>query len=76
MYALMNLLGVLSKAKPRAEHGVFAFATPQVVLWAYIEMKHMALDLKQSVKESVRETINEEHKYNKKKSSERTHGRP
>jgi len=30
------------------------------------EMKHMALDIKQSVKETVRETINEEYKYNKK----------
>ena len=40
------------------------------------EMKHMALDIKQTVKETVRETINEEHKGSKKKSSERTHGRP
>jgi len=31
------------------------------------EMKHMALDIKQSVKETVRETINEESKYKKKK---------
>jgi transcriptional regulator with XRE-family HTH domain len=31
------------------------------------EMKHMALDIKQTVKETVRETINEECKYNKKK---------
>ena len=31
------------------------------------EMKHMALDIKQSVKETVRETINEECKTKKKK---------
>jgi transcriptional regulator with XRE-family HTH domain len=31
------------------------------------EMKHMVLDIKQTVKETVRETINEECKYNKKK---------
>jgi transcriptional regulator with XRE-family HTH domain len=31
------------------------------------EMKHMALDIKQSIKETVRETINEECKTNKKK---------
>jgi transcriptional regulator with XRE-family HTH domain len=36
------------------------------------EMKHMALDIKQSVKE----TINEEYKDNKKRASKRTHGRP
>jgi len=30
------------------------------------EMKHIALDIKQSVKETVRETINEECKYKKK----------
>jgi transcriptional regulator with XRE-family HTH domain len=29
------------------------------------EMKHMAIDLKQTVKETVRETINEECKYKK-----------
>jgi transcriptional regulator with XRE-family HTH domain len=31
------------------------------------EMKHMVLDIKQTVKETVRETINEECKYSKKK---------
>jgi len=32
------------------------------------EMKHIALDIKQSVRETLRETINEECKYKKKKS--------
>jgi len=36
------------------------------------EMKHMALDIKQSVKETVRETINGEGKTKKKKSNKRT----
>jgi len=36
MYALKILLGVLSGAKHRAGHGVFAPATPQVLYWAYI----------------------------------------
>jgi transcriptional regulator with XRE-family HTH domain len=31
------------------------------------EMKHIALDIKQTVQETVRESINTEYKYNKKK---------
>jgi transcriptional regulator with XRE-family HTH domain len=40
------------------------------------EMKHMALDIKQSVKETVRETISEECKDNKKRATKKTHGHP